>query len=170
MFLLLIPLAFAAIVLLVQPLSLKNFQGVYLLSGTLWLIISKTSFPELPLWKPALILLIGEAIHLLLVGTLGSKLSPASHGSFLIGMGLFPWYLGPSTSVFYIIFFFTFSFIWSTIRRLRAQRKFGVRGRTSEIKKILTEKEQVEYARSVSAIYAAPFLIAAITAVSITTF
>lgn len=162
------PLTIGALIALFAPLKLKTFQGVYLALGSLWIAFHMYFIPEVPIWELALILLLGEVAQFLIVGLLGSRMGPANYASIMIGVGLFPWYLGLGTSFIYFMLFCLIAVIWSKVRGSIASKRFEVKGKIEKVEAELSKGEFEKYLRMSVTILSGPLLIAALSSVLLT--
>jgi hypothetical protein len=158
------PLVIALAVILFVRLDLRMAQGVFLLSGAGWIALNQSG-ETVAVMTLLAILLLGELVSLLLVGFLGTKLGPRSHGSFLIAIGLFPWYMGPGTSFTYGLLFLFFTALVALLQKLYANTKFNVHGRRHEV---LSKVDYEEFRRLTAPLYPVSFALAAVCSVFLT--
>lgn len=165
------PMILAALLVVVRPLPLKQFQGVYLLLGAAWVTIHSLLIPEVSIWVIVSILVAGELFHIVMVGWMGNKLGAANHASILIAVGLFPWYIGIPQSVLYIFLCLIIGAVFSQLRFKHFARKYGVdSSRPDVVQKALSKEDWDEFKKKASLILAGPFAIAALIIVSVYPF
>lgn len=157
------PLVLAALIIVVRPLPLKQFQGIYLLLGAAWVAIHALLIPEVWIVWIVAILVAGELFHIIMVGWMGNNLGAANHASILVAVGLFPWYIGIVQSIIYVFFCLIIGAIFSQVRFKHYARKYGINSsRPDVVKKELSNEDWVEFQKKASLILAGPFAIAAV--------
>lgn len=157
------PLIIAALITVVHPLPLKQFQGVYLGLAGVWIVIHALLIPGVWIGWLALIVLGGEIAHILMVGFAGRKLGPANHSSILLAVGLFPWYIGIAQSIAYALLAVILGAVYSNVQFKHQAKKFDINSNRPDVmKKKLSEEDWLKFKSKASVILAAPFAVAAI--------
>ncbi len=169
--LLLLPLFLTSILITWKPLSLKSFQGVYLIASALWLELNFLLFPEIGMLTPLVTTLLGILVQFLLVGLFGKQIHPSTYASIQVAVGLFPWYLGVGVSITYILFSILLIAIYSTITYSQAKKTFRLKGnKLALFKKQLSEESFKEFKTRASIIIALPISLAGLLTISLFSF
>lgn len=152
------PLVMGFLLILLLPLGLRGYQGIYLALGVV----------TLGLWTAALLptsplvilggILGGEALHLLAIAAW--DLSARDYAALLM-VGLFPWYLGASVATLFTLLLLLTMSAWGFVHLLRSAQGHSLsdlRRRGPEV--LFTPDELAVYYAKGTFFMAAPFLCA----------
>lgn len=120
-------------------------------------------FPGVNLTKILLGFLIGEMVHVLSIGILGNKISPANHAGLLFGFGLFPWWIGSYQSIFYILIFILVLAIGSFFQLKIANKSFGLKTmHPNTALKQLQEKDLKSFRKKAGVVFSDYFFVSTV--------
>lgn len=162
------PLVLGCLHILLHPLKLKEFQGVYLFLSACWVFIHFQFLPEVSMTWIIATIVLAEVLQFLIVGLAGSSLGTSTYSTILVGVGLFPWYLEWRAGAAYFVFFLFTSFVWSKTNALITKRRYRVHGNKTLIRGMLTKEEYLEFTQSLATKLSGPAAISAMAAVLLT--
>lgn len=117
------PLILGLLLTLFLNLSLRVYQGVYLLLGAVSLLAYY--FLDLSIVPILTSLLIGEVIMLILLGGFGKAFSHRNYAVVLFSVGLFPWMINLGGSIIFLVFTAVLTPLYSHYKNLRGFKAIG---------------------------------------------
>lgn len=85
-----------------KSITLRSFQAIYLLLGAANVAFCYFNFPEVSILRPIAALASGLVLTFIATGIFGKRETSAHYETILVGVGLFPWYLGWRASLVYV--------------------------------------------------------------------
>lgn len=150
----------------VLPLTLRKFMPLYLL-----LVISNIVVHYFFIENISILWQIGAAIAgigvvFVLAGLLGELKTSSHYEAILVGVSIYPWYLGWIESVIYIAASIIMVAIIYFGKQRRATKKFMIsKDKFDDAENILNKKAYPEFKKMINAIYTTPIGVAAVFSV-----
>lgn len=148
------PLIVSLLIVWIVPMTLRAFQGLYLLIAAGNIMLAYLSGNILPI---VVSLICGEILLILMAGIYGKKLSPDVYASIVCAIAFFPWYISYSNTLLYVMFSYLSLTIFSTVKRGIIRNKMGF---TKTSLKDAPKETRKEFRRRAAVIPAVPQLIA----------
>lgn len=162
-----VPLIVACLLAAFAPLSLRQFQGVFILCVAALVACSISGYIDVPLWVIGVCALLGETAHFLSVGALGNRASSDTHKAILAGIGLFPWWWGVFPGAIFVLVFLASVMVYSFGKTLFWSHRLGHTGLNTRIIFSNLSKEDSETFRKNVRMLLAPHLIVAAAIVTV---
>lgn len=148
------------------PVKLRTFQGVYLLLGATSLGLHYYLLDNPNLFGILISLASGIVATILFAGFGGTKVAPIDYQTVLVGVGLFPWYLGIKISMIYVASALVISLLWTIANILIAFRSVKINPMPIKRAKLVLSAENFEkFKKKASPVLTHPLGISAFIAV-----
>jgi hypothetical protein len=151
------------IVIRAKSITLRSFQAVYLLLGAANVAICYSSGVDI--LRPVVALAVGIVLTLLATGVFGRSDTSSHYEALLVGVGLFPWYLGVRTSLTYAFLAILFCVIVKLVKNIFAMHSIYYPVKTIfNPSKRLPEEKLAIYREKSFALITTPVGVAAVVA------
>lgn len=144
-----------------KSITLRSFQAVYLLLGAANVALCYSSGVDI--LRPIVALVAGIVFTLLATGVFGRSNTSSHYETILVGVGLFPWYLGARTALTYAGLAILFCVIVKLVKNILAMRSIYYPVKSIlEPSKILPEEKLAIYRDKSFTIMTTPVGVAAV--------
>lgn len=148
-----------------KSISLRSFQAVYLLLGAANVALCYVNFPTVSILRPIAALASGIVLTFIATGIFGKRETSAHYETILVGVGLFPWYLGWRTSLVYVAAAILFCVIVKLTKNIVAMGSINYPMKTIwKASQILPENKLTIYREKSFALLTTPVGVAAVAA------
>lgn len=147
-----------------SSVKMKTYQGVYLLLGGVWIYLHYAGVLDGTWWIPIVILVVGEIVHILLAGTIGTKMGVNTYAALLGAVGLFPYHNSFAYGFIYFFLSLVVVGIFSWLKYYSACKKFGLpRGtRPDAAKKKLSTSDYTDFVKAGSLRVGLPLFVSVV--------
>lgn len=146
-----------------KSITLRNFQAIYLLLGAANVAFCYFNFSEVDILPPIAALASGAILTFVAAGFFGKRETSAHYETILVGVGLFPWYLGWSASLVYVAAAILFCSIVKLVKNIAAMSSINYPLKTIlKASEVLPEEKLAIYREKSFALLTTPVGVAAV--------
>lgn len=148
------------------PIKLKTFMPVYLLLVLSNIAVHYTFIENVSIFWQAGAAVIGFTIMWLCAAMYGKLKTSAHYEALVVGIGLYPWYLGWIESVIYVVSSIIMIALIYFGKQYRASKKFMIsKDKFNEAEDLINKKDYPKFQKIINGIYTTPIGVAAIISV-----
>lgn len=156
------------LIIRVFPIKLKSFQAVYLMLGAANLGVHYFFIGNVSILWPIGSLIAGIILLFLATGKFGKLKTSAHYETLLVGVGLFPWYLGWIESIVYVIASVAIIVFIHFDKQRRASKKYYIKKEDfGKVEEILKPKDLPKFNKIINEIYTTPVGLAGVISIVI---